>query len=95
MARRASEVLARGDVHDAVRELEPDELEQRMAGETRRHPRAVGLEERFAGSGYGDFKKAVAEAVLILGERPSVVAIGGAVLIGASALLLAGNPFAA
>ena len=24
-------------------------LEQRMAGETRRHPRAVGLEERFAG----------------------------------------------
>lgn len=34
-------------------------------------------------------------AVLILGERPSVVAITGAVLIGASALLLAGNPFAA
>lgn len=34
-------------------------------------------------------------AVVLLGERPSVVAIGGAVLIGASALLLAGNPFAA
>lgn len=34
-------------------------------------------------------------AVLILGERPGVTAIGGAVLIGASALLLAGNPFAA
>ena len=34
-------------------------------------------------------------AVLILGERPSVIAIVGAVLIGASALLLAGNPFAA
>jgi len=34
-------------------------------------------------------------AVLILGERPSLVAITGAVLIGASALLLAGNPFAA
>lgn len=34
-------------------------------------------------------------AVILLGERPSVVAIGGAVLIGASALLLAGNPFAA
>jgi drug/metabolite transporter (DMT)-like permease len=34
-------------------------------------------------------------AVLILGERPSVIAITGAVLIGASALLLAGNPFAA
>jgi uncharacterized membrane protein len=34
-------------------------------------------------------------AVLILGERPSVIALVGAVLIGASALLLAGNPFAA
>jgi drug/metabolite transporter (DMT)-like permease len=34
-------------------------------------------------------------AVLILGERPGATAIGGAVLIGASALLLAGNPFAA
>lgn len=34
-------------------------------------------------------------AVLVLGERPSVIAITGAVLIGASALLLAGNPFAA
>lgn len=34
-------------------------------------------------------------AVMLLGERPSVVAIGGAMLIGASALLLAGNPFAA
>ena len=32
-------------------------------------------------------------AILILGERPSTVAIGGAVLIGAAALLLAGNPF--
>ena len=34
-------------------------------------------------------------AVVLLGERPSVIAILGAVLIGASALLLAGNPFAA
>jgi len=34
-------------------------------------------------------------AVLILGERPGAIAITGAVLIGASALLLAGNPFAA
>jgi drug/metabolite transporter (DMT)-like permease len=31
-------------------------------------------------------------AIALLGERPSAVAIGGAVLIGASALLLAGNP---
>jgi drug/metabolite transporter (DMT)-like permease len=34
-------------------------------------------------------------AVLVLGERPGAIAITGAVLIGASALLLAGNPFAA
>ena len=34
-------------------------------------------------------------AVALLGERPSAIAIAGAVLIGASALLLAGNPFAA
>lgn len=34
-------------------------------------------------------------AVVLLGERPSAIAIIGAVLIGASALLLAGNPFAA
>ena len=33
-------------------------------------------------------------AVMILGERPSGIAIGGAVLIGASALLLTGNPLA-
>ena len=33
-------------------------------------------------------------AVLLLGERPGPVALGGAVLIGASALLLTGNPFA-
>ena len=33
-------------------------------------------------------------AIVLLGERPSPVAIGGAVLIGASALLLTGNPFA-
>ena len=33
-------------------------------------------------------------AVLLLGERPGVVQLGGAVLIGASALLLTGNPFA-
>jgi drug/metabolite transporter (DMT)-like permease len=32
-------------------------------------------------------------AILLLGERPSAVAMGGAVLIGASALLLTGNPF--
>jgi drug/metabolite transporter (DMT)-like permease len=36
----------------------------------------------------------VVVAVLVLGERPGTIAIGGAVLIGASALLLAGNPFA-
>ena len=36
----------------------------------------------------------VAIAIVLLGERPSGLAIGGAVLIGASALLLAGNPFA-
>ena len=36
----------------------------------------------------------IAVAVLILGERPGPTAIGGAVLIGASALLLTGNPFA-
>jgi uncharacterized membrane protein len=33
-------------------------------------------------------------AILLLGERPSAVAIAGAILIGISALLLAGNPFA-
>lgn len=33
-------------------------------------------------------------AVLVLGERPGPAAIGGALLIGASALVLAGNPFA-
>jgi drug/metabolite transporter (DMT)-like permease len=32
-------------------------------------------------------------AILVLGERPGPTAIGGAVLIGAAALLLAGNPF--
>lgn len=33
-------------------------------------------------------------AVALLGERPGLVQIGGAVLIGASALMLTGNPFA-
>jgi drug/metabolite transporter (DMT)-like permease len=33
-------------------------------------------------------------AVLVLGERPGPTAIAGAVLIGASALVLTGNPFA-
>ena len=33
-------------------------------------------------------------AVALLGERPSAVALGGALLIGASALVLTGNPFA-
>lgn len=33
-------------------------------------------------------------AILLLGERPGPTAIGGAVLIGASALLLTGNPLA-
>ena len=33
-------------------------------------------------------------AVLLLGERPGPTAIGGALLIGGSALLLTGNPFA-
>ncbi len=33
-------------------------------------------------------------AVVLLGERPGATAIAGAVLIGASALLLTGNPFA-
>ncbi|MGZ5060974.1 MAG: EamA family transporter [Usitatibacter sp.] len=32
-------------------------------------------------------------AIALLGERPSPIAISGAVLIGASALLLTGNPF--
>ena len=32
-------------------------------------------------------------AVLLLGERPGPAAIGGAILIGVSALVLAGNPF--
>ena len=36
----------------------------------------------------------IAVAILLLGERPGPTAIGGAVLIGASALLLTGNPFA-
>lgn len=36
----------------------------------------------------------VAVAILVLGERPGPVALGGAVLIGISALLLTGNPFA-
>jgi drug/metabolite transporter (DMT)-like permease len=36
----------------------------------------------------------VVVAVLVLGERPGAIAIGGAILIGASALMLAGNPFA-
>jgi drug/metabolite transporter (DMT)-like permease len=33
-------------------------------------------------------------AVLVLGERPTLVQLGGAVLIGAAALVLTGNPFA-
>src|SRR6185436_3938626 len=33
-------------------------------------------------------------AVLLLGERPGPAAIAGAVLIGASAVILTGNPFA-
>ena len=33
-------------------------------------------------------------AVTLLGEHPSAIALGGAVLIGISALLLTGNPFA-
>jgi drug/metabolite transporter (DMT)-like permease len=33
-------------------------------------------------------------AVLLLGERPGATALAGAVLVGASALLLTGNPFA-
>ena len=33
-------------------------------------------------------------AILLLGERPGPVALGGAVLIGVSALLLTGNPLA-
>lgn len=36
----------------------------------------------------------IAVAVLFLGERPGPTALAGAALIGASALLLAGNPFA-
>ncbi len=36
----------------------------------------------------------IAFAIAFLGERPGPTAIGGAVLIGVSALLLAGNPFA-
>jgi drug/metabolite transporter (DMT)-like permease len=36
----------------------------------------------------------IAVAVLVLGERPGAMAIGGAVLIGISALVLTGNPFA-
>jgi drug/metabolite transporter (DMT)-like permease len=33
-------------------------------------------------------------AILLLGERPGPAAIGGAILIGVSAVLLTGNPFA-
>jgi drug/metabolite transporter (DMT)-like permease len=33
-------------------------------------------------------------AILLLGERPGALAIGGALLIGASAITLTGNPFA-
>jgi drug/metabolite transporter (DMT)-like permease len=36
----------------------------------------------------------IAVAILFLGERPGPTALAGAVLIGASALLLTGNPFA-
>jgi drug/metabolite transporter (DMT)-like permease len=36
----------------------------------------------------------VAVAILLLGERPGPTAVAGAVLIGISALLLTGNPFA-
>jgi drug/metabolite transporter (DMT)-like permease len=36
----------------------------------------------------------VVVAIAVLGERPSAIAIGGAVLIGVSALLLTGNPLA-
>ena len=36
----------------------------------------------------------IVAAVVLLGERPSGIALGGALLIGLSALLLAGNPFA-
>ncbi len=36
----------------------------------------------------------IAVAILLLGARPGPTAIAGAVLIGASALLLTGNPFA-
>ena len=36
----------------------------------------------------------VGAAIVLLGERPGPAALGGAVLIGLSALLLAGNPFA-
>jgi uncharacterized membrane protein len=35
----------------------------------------------------------IAFAIAVIGERPGPTAIGGAVLIGASALLLTGNPF--
>ncbi|HQW37477.1 MAG TPA: EamA family transporter, partial [Usitatibacteraceae bacterium] len=36
----------------------------------------------------------IAVAVIVLGERPGPLALGGAVLVVASALLLTGNPFA-
>jgi len=36
----------------------------------------------------------VVVAIVLLGERPGPIAIAGAVLIGVSALMLAGNPFA-
>jgi uncharacterized membrane protein len=35
----------------------------------------------------------IAVAIVLLGERPAAAAIAGAVLIGASALVLTGNPF--
>ena len=36
----------------------------------------------------------IAVAIVLLGERPSPIAIAGALMIGASALVLTGNPFA-
>ena len=36
----------------------------------------------------------IATAIAVMGERPSGVALAGAVLVGASALVLTGNPFA-
>jgi drug/metabolite transporter (DMT)-like permease len=37
----------------------------------------------------------IAAAMAVMAERPGAVALGGALLVGASALLLTGNPFAA